>query len=294
MNQTGEGTTAPQRATSRGTTASEWQGNLPAVASSPPELAHSLPASPPGTGRQSRPREPGVDDAQMITRILVGLLASGSGELIQRLRELEQDVEANRDYVEVGQGFSDDTTYDLLRYLALGLLMRGQRTAIRRVRSGFYLSLGTASWLFNKADSLTDNWLMRPVRRPIASRLRSLADTTSAIIDEGKHEEEIGRWLAKEAALTTMDDVVEVVAENPEVTQMIQQVVAGQGVGLATVMQDNARQIAKSSDDVVEGVLRRILRRAPRQALPPSPLAGQPQTMYTPEVPKGGTEHDQQ
>jgi hypothetical protein len=230
----------------------------------------------------------------MITRILVGLLTSGSGELMQRLRELEQDVEANRDYVEIGQGFADDSTYELLRYLALGLLMRGQRTAIRGVRSGLYLSLGTASWVFDKVDGLTDNWLMRPIRRPIASRLRSLADTTSAIIDEGRREEELSRWLAKEAALTTMDDVVDVVAENPEVTQVIQQVVTGQGVGLATVMRDNARQIGKSSDDFVDGMLRRVLRRRPREALPPSPLAGQPQTMYLPEAPEGGMGDDEQ
>jgi hypothetical protein len=120
-----------------------------------------------------------------------------------------------------------------------------------------------------------------------------VADTTAAIIDEGRHEEELSRWLAREAALTTMDDVVEAVAENPEVTQVIQQVVTGQGVGLATVMRDNARRMGKSSDDLVEGVLRKVLRRRPREALPPSPLAGRPQTMYLPGAPEGGMGHDE-
>jgi hypothetical protein len=43
---------------------------------------------------------------------------------------------------------------------------------------------------------------------------------------------------------------------------------------------DNTRQVTTTADYVVEGVLRRLLRRPSRQALPPSPLEGKPQEMY--------------
>jgi hypothetical protein len=244
-------------------------------------------------GQQAGSREPGVADAQLLTRVLVGLLSSGSGDLMQRLRDLENDIETHPEFVEPGKSEHDETTSDLLRYLALGLLMRSQRTAIRGVRSGFYMSLGTASWFFGKMDGLTNNRLMGPIRRPVASRLRSLEKTTSEIIIEGKREERVSRLLAKEAALETIDDVVEVVSENPEVTQMLTEVIGGQTAGLATVVRDNARQLGMTSDDVVEGLLRRLLRRTPRRELPPSPLAGESQTMYSVEVPEEQKGHDE-
>jgi hypothetical protein len=253
--------------------------------------------TPPGfqqQGPQPGYREPGVADAQVLTRILVGLLTSGSGELVQRLRDLEQDIETHPDLWEPAKSEGEETTSDLLRYLAIGLLMRSQRTAIRGARNGFYFSLGTASWFFEKMGGLTNNRLMRPFTRPVSSRLRGLEEATAELITEGKREERVSKVLAREAALETIDDVTEIVSENPEITQMLTQVVGGQSVGLATVMRDNARQLSMTSDDAVEGILRRLLRRAPRRALPPSPLAGEPQTMYSIEAPEEQNGHDEQ
>ena len=53
---------------------------------------------------------------------------------------------------------------------------------------------------------------------------------------------------------------------------------------MATSAVDNARSVALTADDAAEGLLRWLLRRIPRKDLPPSPVEGQPQTMYTPEV----------
>jgi hypothetical protein len=267
---------------------------LTTIPDSPADLTPAGPSAQAFDSPQAGPREPGVADAQLLTRVLVGLLASGSEELVQRLRDLEQEIDTYPAYVESGKSVDGDSTYDLLRYLALGLLMRGQRTAIRGARNGFYLSLGTASWFFDKIDGLTDNRLMRPFRRPFTTRLRRMGQTTSDLIVEGKHEERVSRTLGTQALYAIIDDIVDAVSENPEVTRMIQEVVGGQGVGLATVMRDNARQLSMTSDDAVEGVLRRLLRRTPRRALPPSPLGGQPQTMYSIEMPEEQKDDDEQ
>jgi hypothetical protein len=74
---------------------------------------------------------------------------------------------------------------------------------------------------------------------------------------------------------------------------MLTEVIGGQTAGLATVVRDNARQLGMTSDDVVEGLLRRLLRRTPRRELPPSPLAGESQTMYSVEVPEEQKGHDE-
>jgi hypothetical protein len=267
-----------------------------AVTQATDHQAEPVPASPSfqQQGQQARYREPGVADAQLVTRILVGLLTSGSGELMQRLRELEQDIETHPDSVEPAKSENEETTSDLLRYLAIGLLMRGQRRAIRGARNGLYFSLGTASWFFDKMHGLANRRLVRPFTRPVSSRLRDLEEATAALMAEGRREEQLSRLLAREAALETIDDVTEIVSENPEVTQMLTQVVGGQSVGLASMMRDNARQLGLTSDDAVEGILRRLLRRTPRRALPPSPLAGKAQTMYSIEAPEEQKRHDKQ
>jgi hypothetical protein len=267
---------------------------LTTIPDRPADLTPAGPSASAFDSPQAKPREPGVADAQLLTRVLVGLLASGSGELMQRLRDLEQEIDTPPPYVEAGKSVDSDSTSDLLRYLALGLLMRGQRTAIRGARTGFYLSLGTASWFFDKIDGLTDNRLMRPFRRPFTTRLKRMGQTTSDLIVEGRHEEQVSRALATQALYEIIDDIVDMVSENPEVTQMIAEVVGGQGVGLATMMRNNARQLSMTSDEAVEGMLRRLLRRTPRKALPPSPLAGQPQTMYSIEMPEEQKDDDEQ
>jgi hypothetical protein len=213
---------------------------------------------------------------------------------MQRLRDLEQEIDTHPTYVASSHSVGSDSMYDLLRYLALGLLMRGQRTAIRGARNGFYLTLGTASWFLDKIDGLTDNRLMRPLRRPFAARLARMGQTTSDLIVEGKHEEQVSRALATQALYEIIDDIVDMVSENPEVTQMIAEVVGGQGAGLATMMRNNTRQLSMTSDDAVEGVLRRLLQRTPRKGLPPSPLAGQPQTMYSIELAEEQKDDDEQ
>ena len=55
---------------------------------------------------------------------------------------------------------------------------------------------------------------------------------------------------------------------------------------------DNARSVALTADDAAEKLLRWLLRRKPRRDLPPSPVEGQPQTMYAPKVKVEGKRSD--
>jgi hypothetical protein len=252
------------------------------------------PPSPQQQSQQTGYREPVVDDAQLLTRIAVGLLTSGSGDLMQRLRDLEQDIETNPDLVEPLKSEDEETTSDLVRYLAIGLLMRSQRAAIRGARTGFYLSLGTASWFFEKLGGLTRSRLVRPFTSSVSSRLGGLDRTTAELIAEGKRQEQVSKLLAREATLETIDDITEVVSENPEITNLLKDVIGGQSMSLGRMMTNSARQLSMSSDDTVEGTLRRLLRRTPRKELPPSPLVGQSQTMYTVEVPQEQMSDDEQ
>jgi hypothetical protein len=181
------------------------------------------------------------------------------------------------------ENLSEASALDLARYLAIGLTMRGQARLVEGVRRGVQLSLGTANRSLGLLDRVTDGWLMRPIRRPIESRLRRLGQQTGQVIREGQLEEGKDRLLAQEVIFETIDDVIEFVADNPEVAAWIREVIGGQSVSLAATMRDNARQLTVASDGRAEALVRRMLRRPPRNTLLESPLAGEPQTMYSPE-----------
>jgi hypothetical protein len=208
----------------------------------------------------------------------------GVDELMERIREAGRVGAASPKSLDPAPSLDEASALELARYLAVGLTMKGQAQLVRGVRRGFHLSLGTANWAFGYMDRATNNRLLRPVRQPLETRLKRFGRWTGSVIRHGQLEEQKSRLLAREAVVEIVDGVIEFLAENPEAAAWIQEVLAGQGVSLASAMRDNVRQLTVASDSMAEGMVRRILRRTPRQTLPPSPLVGKPQTMYDPET----------
>jgi hypothetical protein len=121
------------------------------------------------------------------------------------------------------------------------------------------------------------------VRKPIAKRARQWEQQLAQLIQEGEIEEETSKILAQESVGLIIDQVVDMIAENPELDRMLADLVSQKSVGYATVMADNTRTLTAVADDVTDALLRRLLRRKPLRELPPSVLEGKPQTMYQAE-----------
>jgi hypothetical protein len=223
---------------------------------------------------------------------LVGLLVSGSGELLQRLDDLQEEILAGSGLAGPADPTKVDTSRDAVRYLAIGLLLRSERAVSGSIRTGYDLTTGTVRWSFRALNRMTDNWLLRPVRRPFSRRARSWGDQLTLLIEEGKREEQTSKKLAGESVGVIVDEIVDLVAENPELDRLVAEIVGQKSVGLATVMADNARTVTATGDEVAENILRRLLRRPVRQLLPPSPVEGKPQTMYRPQVRAEGGDQD--
>jgi hypothetical protein len=226
------------------------------------------------------------ENLQRQSRVLVGLLLLGGEELSQHLREYQEQIEAEFRVVDEDLAARDETPWDLVRHLAIGTLMRGEKRIAAGVYKGVLLSVGTADWMAGKLDKWTDNRFMRPVRRPIESRWRRLRQQAGSIVDEGRLEEQSSRLLAKQTVDGVIDELLDYMAHNPGVALLIREQIAAQSSGLAEVVADNTRQVTVAGDDAVEGAVRRFLRRKPRGALPPSPFLGKPQTMYRDKIRK--------
>lgn len=225
------------------------------------------------------------EGVQLLSRFLMGTVLMGGDELVQRLRFFQEQIEAQPWLLASGHNLDQESTTALLRYLALGLYLRGQKRVRRGVRRGFHVALGTASWALGGLNRLTSTRFTRSLRRSASARLQDLAEETVQIMVEGRREERTARLLAGQTIDDIIDDVLDYVAENPDMQASIRHLIGQQSVGLANVVTDNARSLGASADDIAESLVRRILRRTPRRQLPPSPLAGRPQTMYLPELP---------
>ena len=226
-----------------------------------------------------QPADPGSEKRQLAARFLIGLLLLGSDELLAYLQSAQQEIEADAEsfgYMVSGK----ETERDLITYLALGVLARGEKIAVRGIRRGVRYSANAVGWGFGAMDRLTDNPIGRPFRRPIERWLNGLAQEGERVVRDGQREAQSARLLARRTLGVIVTDVVQEVAESPVVTESVQQVVGGQGVGLAGTMMESARQVSATTDSRAEGVARRLFRRRPRRELPPSPLAGKPQAMY--------------
>jgi hypothetical protein len=245
-------------------------------------------------GSSGHPAELHIEDLQLVSRFLLGLVIFGGEELLSRLRDAQQRIEASGGLVAVDVVPDDETMTDLLGYLALGMFVRGQKRMARRIDRGIRFTMNTAGWALGTLNRLTDNRLARPFRQPIERRMFELAMEGQQVIYEGRREVHTARMLAGKTVEETIDEVVQILAENPEVTAAIREVLAGQGASLTGTVVVNARQLGMSADDLAEGVARRVLRRKPRRELPPSPLAGKPQTMYGPRAAPQGAEEDGQ
>ena len=225
--------------------------------------------------------EPAVEseDLQLLSRFLIGVALLGSDELMERLRFLQGELEAGPDLLASDASPEQESELELLRYLSIGLFVRGREAVVGGVRRGMQLTLGGTKSVLGGVDRLTDNPLTRPFRRSVVARARDLGEKASVVITEGRREEQKARLLADNTVSEIIDEVLDFVSESPEVEQLVQDMIGQQSAGLAGVVTDNARSVTVAGDYLIEGVARRLLRRKGRRELPPSPLAGEPQDM---------------
>ena len=220
------------------------------------------------------------DSIDLVLRFLVGLLALGGDEVDRRLQEMQRKLDADptiwSSQVPEGQKSLRRQTW----HLGVGLLNRGQKRLRRGIRSGYDRSRRAAGFL------------ARPVRRPIEAQVVRWRQQAALIEREGELEELQGRALATGTLAALILEIMDEVAANPELLEFVEDLLGHQGRGMASTVMDNARSVTLTADDTADALLRWLLRRKPRQELPPSPVEGQRQTLYAPTAKADGGEPD--
>lgn len=208
---------------------------------------------------------PPFDAGRAIMRLMVGATLEGGDALIARLREWEREAFLGAQQAATAPTADDR---DRLRYAAIGALFllreRIERDALYWLREGER----RAQLALDRADRLSDWPLLRQIKRPIKSRIirwrDQLRDDFAYWVRVGQLEEGFSRGVSRRAFDALVDDVITVLADNPELQELVQQ----QSIGLATEVVDNVREVTVTADTIVEDIVRRILRRTPRRDLP--------------------------
>ena len=244
----------------------------------------------PAPDRPPAPVEP-FDALRSTTRLLVGLALIGGDELLKRLQMLERDMDAlPPDPEEMAGRIRTSPTGqfipDEIRHALIGLAFEMQeQVRIQTPR------------LLTAADQIIGD-VTRPAQGilnhiPIIGSLsKSLGlqydamqkrgeDRLKRWIAIGQREEARSRVLADQTFNRIVDDFIGYLGDKPEVQELI----AGQTTGLAGEVLDEVRERTVSGDSFLEGIVRAVMRKAPRAELPPPSAEIRQAAIKVPERP---------
>ena len=239
----------------------------------------------PGTDAQPEPSvDLDRDSIDLALRFLVGLLSIGGDEAARRLQEMQEKLDADPTLWESEASTGQKSLSRQAWHLGVGLVNRGQKRLRRGIRSSYDRSLRALDWASSAPERWGAGFVTRPVRKPMAARVQRWRQQAALIEKEGEQEEQKGRAFTKGMIIDLILEIMDEVAANPELLEFVQDLLSQQGRGMATSVVDNTRAVALTADDSADALLRWLLRRKPRQDLPPSPVEGQRQRMYEPTV----------
>ncbi len=231
-------------------------GSLPAMRSLEP-VSTPAPAS----------ADPEFDAYLTVVKALLGGAIEGTAELSRRLGRLEAELRAT-EAGPPGPG-PVNSTADVVRYLlfgaslaaADGLRQRAYRWA--EASDMFWRVTGSA------VAPLTTRRLTGRIVGPFDRAFGRLVDRGQQRVNDwvelGRASEPTARLVARRAYLEAVDDFIGHLSQNDELASLVQE----QSVGLATEFVDEVRERTVSADTLAESIVRRILKRPPRPALPP-------------------------
>jgi len=250
----------------------------------------------------AQPEAEGFDAYRSVVRLLVGLTLIGGDELVGRLRGWEIAHPS-------GQAEQADAEIDgdTVRRVLVGMAFETAEMARQMVWGAAGLSVSVAGAMWSAFRPITSSFLFRPLWMPVRSMAARSEARRERYAQVGRNEETRSRKLAGDVTGLLIEDILDYLGDNPGVKALIdaqiaglatrpetldllvrevgdryiayldehpegvQNLVQGQTVGMATEVRDDVRAITVTGDTFLETVVRALLRRTPREDLPPPP-----------------------
>jgi hypothetical protein len=116
-----------------------------------------------------------------------------------------------------------------------------------------------------KSQPITKSRFYQPIQKKYEELVAYGESKINPLVERGRREDPAARALAREALGESIDEVIEFLADNEEITELIQQ----QSLGMANEVVEDVRTRTVTADNVMERFTRNFLRRPQREELPP-------------------------
>ena len=203
--------------------------------------------------------------------MLVGGTAELSDIFLQQLEQWESSIASRHGATVIEQ--EEEGASDIIRYLLVGLVFESQHRVRNSMSAAGSWLLGAAGNTVSVTRPITQSRVFSPARRSMNAVTGRLESGVAHLVRTGRSEELVGRLMAEEALQETVDWVMDYIAQNPEIRDLVEQ----QTVGFADEVTVGARERMITGDSILEGVFRRLFGRKPRAELPGPPAVVQQQ-----------------
>jgi hypothetical protein len=211
--------------------------------------------------------DPEFDAYLAVVKTLLGGAVEGTAELARRLERLEAALRASDDGPP-GPG-AVNSTADVVRYMLFGASLAAadglRQRAVRWAEASDVFLRTTGSAVAPLARSRLTRRVVGPFDRAFGRLVDRGQTRVNAWVELGRANEPTARLVARQAYLEAVDDFIGHLSQNQQLSDLVQE----QSVGLATEFVEEVRERTVSADTLAESIVRRILKRPPRTALPP-------------------------
>jgi hypothetical protein len=230
----------------------------------------------------THPNDEQFDAGSALLRLLLGGMLVGTHELRERVRRWEDSLRAAQAGQAAPSGQSQDTSASMRRAL-IGAAFEAQE----RMRRGFSDMLARIAEIADDANLAYTRLTFAVRGTPLDAargRLDELLFLASTAVDRwterGRVEEQDGRQVAEQAAISVIDELLVYMARNPEVRKLIEQ----QGTSMAESAVGEVRERSASADQWIERITHNLLHR-PVGDSPAKPADGRGVLPPTEDVP---------
>ena len=215
-------------------------------------------AEAPPTRNPAPPGDDDFDTIEALMRLFVGGTLEGADGLLRRLRQWEASTPPGATIT------AGETPADRRRYALVGLLVESAAWARFGVDAARRLSRPFARLLFVDVPAILRLTPAEPLIARVDARVARQRATLDRWIKVGREEERRGRLLARLAGSSTMDELLDELAHNPALRELIEQ----QSAEVAGTAVDEVRERTLSADIWLEKLVHSMLRRSARQSAP--------------------------
>ncbi|MBE2224048.1 MAG: hypothetical protein IAF02_21090 [Anaerolineae bacterium] len=239
------------------------------ITATPPssDPSQNLPTVIPTTPEQNVAK----DQLDILMRLVIGTGLIGAEELGQYLQQWE---EAARHQVE-SMAAPEETKAAIVRYAVLGAFFELKDKVELGLENLNKTANNVSQTVSKKTQPVTKSRFYQPIQKKYDELVAYGESKINPLVERGRREDPAARALAREALGESIDEVIEFLADNEEITELIQQ----QSLGMANEVVEDVRTRTVTADNVMERFARNFLRKSQREELPPPSPAVQAQAI---------------